>query len=235
RRTGALAARGEAIVFVDDDNVLAPDYLLQARAILDAHPDVGAGGGKSFGEFATPPACWHEEFFGLLAIRDLGPAPLLSPVRTVDLARDPYPRCAPIGAGMALRASAAAVWLNESAPYALPDRQGDALSSGGDNDIILTVLRSGWRVGYFPELTLTHLIPANRLESAYLARLNRAIQRSWMLVQYKHGINSWPHLTRATVPLRVAKSWIRHRAWSGPANRVRWFGARGHFEGRVKH
>jgi glycosyltransferase involved in cell wall biosynthesis len=228
RRRGFTEARGELIVLVDDDNVLSPDYLAQVAALFASHPTVGALGGRSIPEFErAPPAWWQPEFDGLIACRDLGNTPL-----TASGARE-YPACAPIGAGMALRRAAAQTWLADPSAGALPDRRGNELTSGGDNDIILTVLAAGWAVAYFPSLALTHLIPAGRLEPHYLARLNRGIARSWMQVLRKHNVNPWPPVAGWTVPLRRIKAWFGNRAWSGPAAYIRWQGACGHFEGRT--
>jgi hypothetical protein len=63
-------------VFVDDDNVLARDYLAQVKTIFETHPKLGCAGGKSLPEFETPPAAWVAEFYPLLAVRDLGEKPL---------------------------------------------------------------------------------------------------------------------------------------------------------------
>jgi hypothetical protein len=94
-------------------------------------------------------------------------------------------------------------------------------------------MRAGWEVGYFPELSLTHLIPAGRLEPTYLSRLNRGIQKSWMQVLTRHEANPWPPLTPVGAALRKLKVWFSSRAWSSPAARIRWQGACGHFDGRV--
>ncbi|MCC6416500.1 MAG: glycosyltransferase family 2 protein, partial [Opitutaceae bacterium] len=72
RRAGLNAAHGELAVLVDDDNVLAPDYLTEALRLFDATPKLGAAGGKSLPEFETEPPEWTREFFPLLALRDLG-------------------------------------------------------------------------------------------------------------------------------------------------------------------
>jgi hypothetical protein len=134
---------------------------------------------------------------------------------------------------MALRRAAARAWLDHADPSALTDRRGRELSSGGDNDIVIHALRAGWRVGYFPDLELAHLIPSGRLDPDYLARLNRGIQRSWLQLLLRHGLSPWPPVSRRSVPLRGAKAWFTHRAWSSPAARIRWQGACGHFEGRA--
>ncbi len=233
RRRGLAEACGEFIVLVDDDNVLAPEYLENVLARFATHPRVGALGGPSRPEFDRAPEPWTREFLPLLALRDLGPDARIADLRPPGAARDEYPACAPIGAGMALRRDAARAWFDHSDPAALPDRRGGALTSGGDNDIVLHALRTGWSVGYFPELGLTHLIPAGRLEPTYLARLNFGIQFSWMRVLHRHAVNPWPPLTPLGARLRQARAWFTHRAWRGPAHAIRWHGASGHFAGRV--
>lgn len=232
RRRGLAAARGEFAIFVDDDNVLAPDYLERTVACFVRLHRLGAAGGKSLPRFEREPADWQREFLPLLALRDLGPREIVSTgLRPPGATRNEYPAFAPIGAGMALRRAAWETWL--ATDSGLSDRLGAALSSSGDNDIVLTLLHHGWEVGYFPELGLTHLIPAGRLDAAYLARLNRGIQQSWMRVLTRHDANPWPPLRPTGAALRKAKSWFAYRAWSGSAARIRWQGACGHFDGRV--
>lgn len=237
RRRGFTAARGDLAVLVDDDNVLAPDYLAQVLALFTRLPRVGVAGGKSVPRFEREPVGWEREFLPLLALRDLGPSELISSgLRPAGSSRNEYPAFAPIGAGMALRRTAWEAWLDATAaPGAmLSDRRGTELSSGGDNDIVLSAMRAGWEVGYFPMLSLVHLIPPNRLDADYLAHLNRGIQHSWMQVLTRHDASPWPPLTPAGASLRKAKAWLTHRAWSSPVARIRWQGACGHFDGRIK-
>ncbi len=234
RRRGLSAARGELAVLVDDDNVLAPDYLAVVSARFAADPRLGAAGGKSQPEFAVEPPDWAAEFFPLLALRDLGEAPLVArEPRPAGATRNEYPVFAPIGAGMALRRAAWESWLLSAATQVVSDRRGASLSSGGDNDIVLGVLKAGWAVAYFPNLVLTHLIPPERLTVEYLARLNRGIQQSWMQVLSLHDANPWPPLSPAGAKLRQMRAWFTHHAWSSPAAHIRWQGACGHFTGRA--
>ena len=234
RRRGLSAARAPLVVLVDDDNVLDPDYLSQVGRIFADHPRLGAIGGRSAPQFEAEPDPWIREFFPLLALRDLGDRPMISSnLKPTGTERAEYPAAAPIGAGMALRRESIQPWLNRFGQDVLPDRHGAQLTSGGDNDIVFSVLENGWSVGYFPELRLTHLIPASRIQPEYLARLNRGIQHSWMQVLTRHGANPWPQIPAWTVPFRQAKAWITHRAWSSPAARIRWSGACGHFSGRT--
>ena len=235
RRRGFNDVASPIIVMVDDDNVLARDYLTTVRSLFAVHSRVGALGGRSVPEFETTPPDWVREFDGLIACRDIGPAVRISHgLRPAGAQRNVYPSFAPIGAGMALRRDAIQGWLTSSTTSAISDRRGTELSSGGDNDIVFAVMKSGWEVGYFPELTLTHLIPTGRTQRDYLARLNHGIARSWMKVLSHHDANPWPPLSSWSVPLRKMKTWFSYRAWSSPAAYVRWQGACGHFEGRIR-
>jgi len=237
RQHGFVEARGEFAVLVDDDNVLAPDYLATVLALFVAHPQIGAIGGRSRPEFDLPPPEWTNEFHSLLALRDLGIAPLVSQgLRPTNLTRNEYPVFAPIGAGMALRRAAWTAWLHARAndSSAISDRRGNELTSGGDNDIVLCAMRAGWEVGYFPTLSLTHLIPSGRLAPEYLARLNRGIQKSWMQVLTLHHANPWPPLAPTGAALRKLKAWFTYQAWCSSSARIRWQGTCGHFDGRIK-
>jgi len=232
RKRGFHEAAGRLVIMVDDDNVLDRGYLANAWRRFEDHPKVGAAGGRSLPEFEEPPAPWVGEFNGLLALRDLGGEAMISQgLLDPDSGRKSYPRPAPIGAGMVLRADAARAWAAESGARKLSDRRGKALTSAGDNDIVLTIMEQGWEVAYFPELTLAHLIPAGRMTPGYLARLNRGIQKSWVEALRSHGIEPWPRVPEWSVPLRKLKAWAACRAWSGPAGRIRWQGACGRIEG----
>jgi GT2 family glycosyltransferase len=230
RLAGAEAGRADLMVFVDDDNVLDPGYLAAALALFEEYPGLGVAGGRSLPEWEVAPGSWVGEFAGTLALRDLG-----DELRIATSDERGYPSCAPVGAGMVLRRAA---WQAYAAGIAadltaLLDRTGQELTSGGDNDIVLRVLRAGWSVGYLPQLRLTHLIPAARLSKEYLGRLNHGIAKSWVQVLARHGIRPWPSANRWSVPLRKWRAWLSYRAWAGPAEYVRWRGACGQFEGRA--
>jgi hypothetical protein len=219
---------------VDDDNVLAADYLQNAAIHLEIDPSLGAVGGKSVPEFEEVPADWIKPFHGLLALRDLGESPQRADWR--NAAKPSYPICAPIGAGMVIRRSLAldyaGVLAGNPQRRAL-DRAGDQLVSGGDNDLVMHVLAAGSSVGYEPNLVLTHLISAGRLRRSYLGALNRSIARSWVRVLSFHGIQPWRPIPTWTVSLRQWRAWWRARAWQSDAAWVQWQGWCGTFEGQA--
>jgi len=231
RIRGIRQARSEVIVFVDDDNVLATDYLSVASSRFEADAKLGACGGKALPEFETTPPDWTKEFWQMLAVRDLGPESLRAS------GASSYPSCAPIGAGMAVRRQLALKWAAEIEhdPIRMGlDRSGESLASGGDNDLVLTVLKQGFDVEYVPELVLTHLVSARRTTTSYLARLNYASSRTWVRLLRVHNVSTgWTPISWTGAAARKARAFFRLRPWrAGPAY-IRWRGACGIFDGRA--
>lgn len=237
RIAGIQASRGTYLVFVDDDNVLQPKYLEFILNIFQQYPSLGAIGGKSLPEFEVEPESWVKQFWDCLALRDLGNEHLIYSYERTTLEQRRYPEFAPIGAGMALRRSAAEAYVNsilDNKGRLALDRTGKSLQSGGDCDINLTVLEMGWEVGYFPQLQLTHLITAQRVTKAYLARLSRASCCSWVQVLSTHGICPWKKIARWTLLPRKIKAFFRFQPWIAPAAYIQWQGACGLLEGQAK-
>lgn len=227
-------AQGEILLYIDDDNILAPDYIAQVLAAFEADPTLGAIGGKSLPRYETPPPGWFEDLGISLACRDLGE--VRQTARWDGPGPHTYPDCAPVGAGMALRREAYGAYITAAASdprRTALGRKGADLASGEDNDMVMSVLAAGWGVAYLPELSLIHLIPARRLTPAYLERYAESSNRTWVLVLDLHGIRPWSAIAPWTVPLRRARAWWRCRPWQGPAQRIAWKAACGQFSGRA--
>lgn len=235
RFAGFNNAKGEIVIMVDDDNELATDYLAQALDIMTLNTRLGAIGGKIKGLYETAPPFFIEKVSKLLAIVDHGDEIWQSsPPQESSFI---YPDKAPVGAGMVIRKTALREYCNHISLYgsSISDRKGNELSSGGDNDIVIHILKAGYKVGYFPNLSINHLIPADRLEVDYLARLSYGTSKSWSQLLIKHGISPWKPISKWTVCLRKMKAWVAFQAWKSPVHYIEWKGACGHFEGRVQH
>lgn len=250
------------MVFVDDDNVLSPDYLEQVVTILERYPQVGAMGGKCLPEFEQLPEQWFQDVQIPMGLRDFGDTekiaswvqctasettlpmdwenalPFFSAPPTLPpVVERQYPTFAPIGAGLVIRKAAMQTYcqvLESDARHLALGRTGTSLTSGEDNDMMLTLLEQGWAVGYFPQLSLLHLIAARRLSADYLCRMNRASCRSWVQVLDMHGLRPWAKIPAWTLPLRQFKSYWQMRPWSSPAAAIRWQGACGLLEGQAR-
>ena len=226
RIRGFSEAKGTIIIMVDDDNVLDKDYLLLASGIFKNQEKLGAIGGKIIPDFEAAPPVWLKEFYGLLALRNLGPNVIVNSWNNI------YPEAAPVGAGMAIRKLAVQNYVDKIIGNKSPvtDRQGTSLSSGGDNDIVLEILKQGWEIGYFPQLSLKHIIPENRMKAGYLALLNESSNRSWIRVLQSHQINPWPKIAPWTISLRKLKSWLSNKVWLNDVNYIKWKGSCGMFD-----
>ena len=235
RQLGAEAANSPLLASLDDDTVLHPDYLEAAGAYLSEHPGVAVVSGRMAPEFETPPPPWIREFDTLLALRDLGDAPITARGESPGAPLREYPACAPFGVNISRREVClefARFWRQNAAHQAF-GRHANSLLSGEDNDFALCVLKSGRDVAYLPQLRLTHLIPSRRIETAYLGRLAQASAQTWVRVLALHGLSPWPSIAGWSVPLRKMKAWLSCRAWRDPASYIRWRAACGHFEGQA--
>jgi glycosyltransferase involved in cell wall biosynthesis len=70
RLRGIQEAKGEVLVFVDDDNLLDTDYLEQVIKVADAWPILGAFGGQVRPRFEEPPPDWTRQYWSRLVIRE---------------------------------------------------------------------------------------------------------------------------------------------------------------------
>jgi hypothetical protein len=167
------------IVFVDDDNALAPDYLAEAAALAAAFPRIGVFGCG----FYTP--VWEEE-----------PAPSLGPLLAyLAVHRAAADRCSdkpgdwaatPAGAGLCVRSDVARRYAELVAGdprRRLLGRTEGQLSGCEDFDIAYTALDLGYGTGVFVRLRITHFMPAARVRQDYLLRLAEGHAYSMVILQ----------------------------------------------------
>jgi len=165
RLAGFAAARGELIAMVDDDNVLAPDFLAAAGHIARDYPHLASWSGNVELVFEPgaipPPVAWR----GYLTERVCLHA---------SWSNDPaHHDSTPWGAGMCVRRALADAYRAHcaQAPERLKlDLSGRQLSYGGDTDIAYFGCTLGFGKGVFPQLKVRHLIPPERCQEDYLLR-----------------------------------------------------------------
>jgi glycosyltransferase involved in cell wall biosynthesis len=195
RLRGIQEAVAEIIVFVDDDNLLNPDYLEVALQISKDWPIIGAWGGQTLPEFEETPPDWTKPYWGYLAIR--------------EFERDSWSnlvhqhQTTPCGAGLCVRRIVAEKYAslarNDSKRFNM-DRKDKLLLSCGDSDLAFTACDIGLGTGQFVSLKLTHLIPANRLQEEYLCRLVESIAYSSIILTSFRG----------EIPVLPNQSWSKN-------------------------
>lgn len=167
------------LLFVDDDNVLEPDYLERGLMLADSRPRLGCWGGQLEPRHEKPPPEWSRRYFNYLAIW------IFSRETCADRFED-YDSLPPT-AGCFLRGAVASRYLElvTADPRRLQlGARGDVQLRGEDTDLVLTAFDLGLQVGRFPELRLTHLIPAGRLTPEYIAGLMHGTLLGTAMVEY---------------------------------------------------
>jgi glycosyltransferase involved in cell wall biosynthesis len=195
RLRGIRESSGELLVFVDDDNVLAPDFLEHAINILAHYPYLGAfGPGLLEPEFEVPPPAELLPFLPALALRNVPSARWSNNANDSD--------SIPWGAGLCVTRRVANNFRKLIEALNVSDvlgRRGAQLFSGEDDVFSWVAVGGGQGFGLFPELRVTHLIPAARLTTRYVVRLVHDHA-------FSHGVLRY--LLAGIQPDRL--SWIRY-------------------------
>jgi hypothetical protein len=208
RLRGIRETTGNLLVFVDDDNVLDPDFLVVAQRTMEERPFLGSWSGQCRPAFETTPPEWTRRYWGNLVIREF------QHDVWSNLAR--LPESMPCGAGLCVRREVALHYLalHESGkrPFSF-DRNGESLLSGGDNDLAACACDVGLGVGLIASLRLTHMIPPDRLTEDYLVRLCEGIFCSAVVLDhFRSAGGAEPlHKVRWYEPVRAFLSRGRHR------------------------
>lgn len=182
RLRGIREATGDLLIFVDDDNVLAEDFLDQAEKIAQQRTDIGAWSGQCFPEFEAAPPAWTRRYWGMLVAREFD-GDVWSNLPHLG-------ETMPCGAGLCVRRCVAEHYLalHESGRRnTLLDRRGKSLMSAGDNDLAACACELGLSMGLYHKLKLAHLIPADRLSQDYLVRLAEGIHYSGVFFRSLRG------------------------------------------------
>jgi len=178
-----LGGEGRVLLFVDDDTLLAPDYLATGLALIASVPRLGCWGGQLIPRYEVAPPDWFPPFQKYLAIfpldRDL----------VADAFNGNYDYLPPT-AGMFVRRQLAAHYfaLNKTHPLRLRfGAKGNFLLRGEDTDLALSAYDCELRTGRFQALRLTHLIPKERITLEYVERLLEGIREGTLIIAYLRG------------------------------------------------
>ena len=187
RLRGISESKADLLIFVDDDNVLATDYLNAALQLSESRPAIGIWSGRIDLEFQKPPPEWTRRYWSFLVQRTVEHDETSQEMQLDE----PLP----VGAGMCVRREVALAYLSEARNSEMRislDRCGASLGSAGDTDMAMLACALGWQRGVFKSLRLRHLIPPERVTEEYLLRLTEGILVSTFVVKQLHGIKSVP-------------------------------------------
>ncbi|MBW4652411.1 MAG: glycosyltransferase [Kaiparowitsia implicata GSE-PSE-MK54-09C] len=163
RNTGAAAARGDILAYLDDDAIAPPTWLHSLYEAFQSHDQMAIAGGKIILQWATssrPPQWLSPTLASSLGAYDLGDAPVWIE----------QPGQTPRGANYALRRQ---VWQHNGGFNSTLGRIGETLLSNEETLMTEQALLAGWQVGYFPTAWVWHRVTEARLSHAWF------LNRSW--------------------------------------------------------
>ena len=156
RRKGVLTAQYQYGIFCDDDNWLDEKYLVHAKEIFDAHPQVGVIGGCSVPVSEAEFPAWFYTKCGSYAVGV-----------QADSDGDITWRKFVWGAGMCFRVLPFQTLYLNGIEHLTTDRKGSVLTSGGDGEISAWFVFLGYKLYYTSKVKFKHLMPADRLTDEY--------------------------------------------------------------------
>jgi glycosyltransferase involved in cell wall biosynthesis len=180
RQRGIAEARAPLIVFVDDDNVLAANYIETALEIATNCGFLSAWGSGSISpEFEIEPAQQIVPLIPFLAIRKADRSVWCNSISFTD--------ATPVGAGLCLRRDVGAAYLEfaHTSTIEIGSLKGDSLEGHEDYEICYLACRDGGGMGVFPELKIVHLIPRERVTERYIKKLVESRTYSHFVLLYK--------------------------------------------------
>lgn len=162
RKRGIDSAKYDYVLFCDDDNWLAANYVQGMYTIMNSDDAIAACGGKGIPFFETNPPNWFMEYAEAFATGS-------QEINKVD--------------GKIINLYGAGMTINKNHFYQLEqtgfksllkDRTGNSLSSSGDTELTYAFVLMGLKLMYADDLRFYHFMPANRLTKEYLSKLFNA-------------------------------------------------------------
>ena len=182
RNKGIKEAKGDIIIYVDDDALVDSDYIRQYAEHFAANPDTMAAGGPIEPLYETEEPSWMSPYTKAL---------LTAWMNYGDKVRE-YPKGRYPGGGNA--AYRKEVFDRVGAFNTELGRKGNLLLASEEKDIFDKMKVLGMKVLYLPNPVLHHCIPQTKLEEDYFNRLTLQIGRSERM--RTHAISKGKYLSR---------------------------------------
>jgi glycosyltransferase involved in cell wall biosynthesis len=204
QRTGARNARNELIVYCDDDNWLAPNYLIVAREIF-SDPRIGGASGQAEPVFEgeAPAFVYSHGNWLALGIQSLNTGDVTDSVGYLW------------GAGMvARRADLMKIFDCPALPILSGPSGVLSIARGDDNELCWAIACLGKRLIYDERLRIKHFMPRERLNMEYLRRRATATV-SWgaAVERLAKGLKSTERGHWVPLALKSGIRWVRHANW----------------------
>lgn len=166
RNRGIAESRGDILVFLDDDSFVCDDYIKNLNSQMENHPDAMAFGGKisPLFEEGKAPEWLNRWTYPLVSAIDMGESVVLFEGKSY-----------PIGANMGFRKEC----IEKCGTFNTKlGRTKKNLMGGEEKDIFTRVRNLGFKIYYFPNIHVNHVIPPSRTTKDYVLRAGTGIGMS---------------------------------------------------------
>lgn len=167
------------IIFCDDDNRLAADYIDLSYQIMENNLTIGALGGQS--DAVTDISHFPDWFEAVKGSYAVGKQAEKSRFLTKSL----------WGAGLITRKKLYHYCFPKEFPSYLTGRNGDKLSAGEDSEYCIRLQLKGYKIYYDERLKFTHFIAGKRLNPDYLTRMNKGFEEAIMKLHHQTQLVDW--------------------------------------------
>ena len=205
RHAGARAAKGDVLLFTDDDATFDPNWLRAYKDAFEVHPEMVAAGGPVRPVWEAPPPQWlldfmaREEYmggdtktFGFLSLMDLYEQFHLHP-------QDYF-----YGVNMATRRNV----LFEVGGFN-PEAVGEVWVGDGETGLIRKLWKRGMLIGYVPEAIVYHHIPPQRMTAKYFRHRQANEGACDIYADFHNGLPTRLRLCKhaAALAIKNSKAW----------------------------
>lgn len=180
RRMGIEAARYGYVLFCDDDNWLAEDYVQRAFSLMESNGEIGVLGGQCLPAADGSLPAWFYTYCGGYAV---GTQSLTS--------GDVSARGYVWGAGVVMRTSLLKKVYASGVRPLLTGRSGNDNGSGDDSEICKWYLMAGYRLWYDEKLCLHHYMPEHRIDKSYFERIESGFVESRKILEVYDMYMMW--------------------------------------------
>ncbi len=182
RISGVKVAKGDIIVFCDDDNWLDFNYVYNAYNIMMSNKKIGALGGEGIGvtdDDSSFPYWWNID----------GNCNNFAVGKQFPYSGNANKRGYLWGAGLVSRNFILKRVFDEKFPFMMVGRSGKLVLSGEDSEICYRIRLLGFDLYYNENLKYKHYMPKNRLTDEYLSYLLQGFENvKDMHLEYKAAI-----------------------------------------------
>jgi len=199
RHAGARAAKGEVLMFTDDDATFEPDWVRAYAEAFAKYPEMMAAGGPVRPFWETQPPQWllsymgNEKTFGILS--------LMEPYSEFRLDQKGFF----FGVNMAVRRQV----LFKVGGFN-PDSFGDIWLGDGETGLNRKLWERQMLIGYVPGAVVFHHIPPQRMTARYFCRRMANEGACEMYALFHQGVPHWLRLLKqvAGITVRNGKYWL---------------------------